>query len=796
MIDEFRLALRQLVNRPGFTVAAVLTFALGIGATTAIFSLVNSVMLKPLPYPEPADLVHVFEQRPDGGHNTVSGGAFKDWREHGRSFEYLAIYENARVNLTGTDTPERLEGLRVSANYLSVLGVQPMLGRGFSDGADTPGGENLTVLLTHRLWQNRFSGDRGAVGRTLALDGVAHTVIGVLPPGALMQDESFLVPNVVDGVPGTWTRSGHWRNVIGRLRQDVDREQAQAELRAIKQRMADEYPAFKQDWSVAVVPTQEVYASGIRTTLLVLLGTVVCVLLIACSNVSNLMLARAAGREQEMSVRRALGAGTSRIVRQVLAESLLLALAGCAAGLLVAALGVKLLGTMLTGMLPYVMPHALYPELDWRVLAFSVSLACGCGVLFGLLPALRSGRFDPAGAMKAGERGSQTVAKKRSQSLLLAAQFAFTLVLLIGAGLLLRSFALLLETEPGFRPQQAMAFDVSLPEAKYPDAESRVQVTDRLLQRIEAVPGVEAAGVTSYVPLSNRGATEFLSRVDQPFSADYVAGFESVSGAYDAALGLVLLQGRFISSDDNRTDAPRVLVVNERVARDLYPDQSPLGQQLRLLGEAWEIVGVVGSVRHQAVHVAPAPRVYSAYARSSWSTSIVVRSANPPLTLVESVRQAVLDVDPDQPIANVRTLEHAVRDSLARHRVTLTLLGIFAALAVVIACVGVYGVMAYTIRQREHELGIRSALGANRGAIVRLVMGGGLKSALIGIGVGLIAATALARFIETLLFEVRSDDPVVFASAISVLGLVAVLAVFVPARRAGRIDPMRALRDE
>lgn len=795
IFQDLRYAKRQLLNRPGFAIAVIVTFALGIGATTAIFSLVSSVMLQPLPYAEPERLVHVFEQRPDGGRNTVSGGAFMDWQEHSKSFEHIAIHENARMNLTAAGEPQRLSGLRVSAPFLAAHGIQPLLGRDFAAGEDLPAGNNQVIVLTHGLWLEQFNGSHDAIGKTLVLDEQPYTVIGVLPPRILLQDEArYLVPIVINGEPSTWTREGHWRIVTARLAPGVTLQQAEVELRTIKQRLNSEYASFKQDWSVMLMSVQDLYASGISATLYVLLATVLCVLLIACANVSNLMLARGSDRTREMSVRRALGASTGRIARQVLIESVLLALLGCAAGLVVAALGVQLLSNALNGMLPYDMPDALLPELDTRVLLFSIFVSTVCGVLFGLLPALRAARSNPAGSLKESERGSQSVEKKRSQFILLASQFAFALVLLIGAGLMLRSFAELLQAEPGFQPQQALAFDLSLPESRYPDSRSRAQAAERIVERIEALPGVEAAGVTSYVPLSNRGATEYLSRMDRPFSAEYVVGYEAVSGDYLGALGLDLVQGRFLTAGDNRDGAPRVLVINERIANDLYPGENPLGQQLRFFDNAWEIVGVVESVRHQAMHLDAAPRIYSAHIRSSWSTSVVVRTVISPDQLREAVRQAVQDVDVDLPIANVRTLESAVGESLARHRVTLILLAIFAGLALVIACVGVYGVMAYTVRQRERELGIRSALGAGRGDIIRLVMHSGLKPSLLGVLAGLFAAVLLARYLESLLFEVQSHDPVVFIAAVVSLMLITILAILVPARRAASIEPMQVLR--
>lgn len=792
-MNDIRFALRQMSRNPGFTAVALLTFALGIGAATAIFSMINSALIESLPYPEPDRLVRVFEKTPEGGLNAVSGGAFKDWKQQNASFEYLAVYEVARMNLTGAGIPERVAGLWVSSEFLSVLGVSPLIGRDFAADEDTVGGNNQVVLLTHRFWFERYGGDGGVIGKDMLLDQIPYTIIGVLPPHALLQDEPlYLVPNVIDGDPASWGREGHWRAVIGRLQPGVAMSGAVAELRTIKERLNAAYPSFKEEWSVDLVPIREIYAGSIRPTLFVLFGTVAFVLLIACTNVSNLLLARANNRSREMAVRAALGASSARIVRQLLVECLLLATLGCAAGLLLAAFGIRLLSRMVSEMLP----SALQPELDYNVLVFSIFVACGCGILFGLLPALRASKPNLTGAMKESERGAISGEKKRAQSALLGTQFAFTLVLLIGAGLLLRSFMLLLDTDPGFKPEKSLAFDVSIPETKYPDTESRLRLVDDLTARIAALPGVDSVGVTSFLPLSNNDATEMLSRADRPFSDDYHVGFEAVSGDYLRAVGMELLQGRFISPADNRTDAPRALVINSRIAHDLYPEGNPIGQRLRLFDEFWEIVGVVEPIRHRAMHVDPGPRVYAAHAYAMWSTSMVVRTPLSPTLLMESVTKAVQDVDPDQPIANVRTLEQAVRDSMANQRTTLILLGLFALVAIALACVGIYGVISYTIGQREREYGIRSALGASRHDIVRLVMEAGLKPSMLGMAAGLLVACALARFLESLLFEVKAHDPLVFVAAFFLLALVAALSILIPARRAARVEPVQALRQD
>jgi predicted permease len=486
LLQDIRYALRQLGKSPGFTAVAVITLALGIGANTAIFSVINSALLKPLPYPHAEQLVDVMETEPDGRPNgSISGGAYKDWRDHSSKFAQLAVYEDIRRNLTGAGTPERVTGLQVSAEYLSVLGIAPAVGRGFAASEAAVGGNNHVVLLTHSFWQSHFGGDAGVAGKTISLDQVPYTVVGVLPPRALWQDDvQFLIPEVVDA-PGTyWGRAGHWRRAVGRLLPGASSIEAQAELRLIKQQLAAQYPSWKDKWSVSVTPLQELFVVGTRPMLVLLLGAVALVLLIACANVSNLLLARGNARSREMAVRIALGAHKWRIVRQVLTESILLALSGCALGLVVAAFGVRLLTHMVAKQLPQI----LHPQLDTKVLLFSILVACSCGVLFGILPAWRAANADVNQAMKEAERGSASRSKRRSQSCLVISEFAFTLVLLIGAGLFLRSFIRVTETDLGFNPKQTVAFDLSFPGAKYPTDADRLRFTKDLIERIRHCP--------------------------------------------------------------------------------------------------------------------------------------------------------------------------------------------------------------------------------------------------------------------------------------------------------------------
>ena len=793
IFQDIRYGFRMLLKNPGFTIVAVLTLALGIGANTAIFSMINSVLIESLPYPDSQKLVQIFEAFPNYDRNSVAGGAFKDWYEHNTKFSYMAVYEYTQRNLTGDGPPQRVSGLMVSSEFLSVLGIKPILGRDFATGEDAVGGNNHIMMLTHKFWQNRYGSNPNIVGKNVLLDQVPYTIIGVLGPRALLQDdELYLIPDVIDGAGTFWGRAGHWRHVIGRMSPGVTVSEAEAELCGIKEQLNAEYPEFKRECTVNVVSLQEVYAGDARPTLVVLLGTVALVLLIACANVSNLLFARCNARTREMAIRAAIGARSWCIIRQMLVESLLLAFAGCFVGLILAISGVKLLTGMITGMVP----QMLYPELDINVLLFSICIACGCSVLFGILPALRASKPDLNNDLKETERGATSGSKRRSQSLMVVSEFAFTLVLLIGAGLFLRSFVRIIETDPGFNPRQTLAFDLSFPDAKYPKGEDRFRFIKELNERIAVLPGVESVGASSSLPFSLRGRTEQVSRMDKPPRTDYVAACDWVSGDYFSAVGIQLLRGRVITEADNQDGAPRVMVIDNTVVRDLYPDKDPIGQQIRFLGESWEVVGIAAPVHQYFLDYEPRPQVYIPQVYLPTHTSIVIRTALPPLTLAEAVRKTILEVDPDQPMANIRTLEHDIHKSLAAKRATLILLSFFAAVAVSLACIGIYGVISYSIGQRARELCIRFALGAQHRDIIWLVLKSGIKLSIIGIAVGLIIALALSRLLANLLYEVKTYDPLVFIASFCLLGIAAALSIYIPARRAAKTDPMEALRYE
>lgn len=796
LLQDLRIGARMLWKRPGFSLIAVLTLALGIGANTAIFSLVNSALIKSLPYPNVERVMNIWEAPARGGRGSVSAGIYKDWRTQSRQFSHIALVKELRLNLTGGGEPEHLSGLQVTTDFLSVLGVTPQLGRGFTPGEDMIGGNNRVVIFTNQYWNQRFGGDRGILGRTVSFNQQPYTVIGVLPPGALLQDDaSFLIPIVVDVNTDTvnWVRGYNCCSAIGRLAPGVSPSQAQAELLSIKEQFLAEYPDYKKDMRFAVIPMQQDLTGDLRPTLLILLGTVGMVLLIACANVSNLLLARGAARAREMAIRAALGASRGRIIRQLLIESLLLAFVGCGLGLAVAFAGVRLLTSMSTGMLPSLMR----PELDLSVLGFSLLLSIGCAFLFGLLPAFRASRPDLNEVLKETERGSMSVSRRRSQSILVVVEFALTLVLLVGAGLFMRSMIRLIHTDPGFNPKNTLAFDLTFSKSKYPKGEDQERLLSELNRRIAALPGVDSVGAATILPLSNRDRGGTVTRPDRPTQGAVGVRDDFVSGDYFTTMGVKLLRGRLFTEADNLKTSPRVMIIDAAVARDLYPGEDPIGKPIQYMSNTWEVVGVVSQVRHMVLNETPGSRIYGPRTHFSYPTSsIVIRASLPPAALTESVRKTIFDVDPEQPIANVRTLEQAVYKSLSTQRSTLTLIGVFASIALLLACIGVYGVMSYMVGQRTREISVRSALGAQRRDIIWLVLRGGLGLSLLGVGIGLIASFGLSRLIEKLLFEVNTHDPLVFAGSAAVLILVAIFSIYLPARKASRLDPIVALRSE
>jgi predicted permease len=802
IIGELRqdaiVGLRLLGRSPGFAVVSILTLALGIGANTAIFSALDAVLLRPLPYPAPDRLVEVFETLENGNPNSVSGGAYLDWRQHQTQFVALALLNPVTYNLRGRGTPERLTGVEASHELLQVLGVTPLLGRGFLPEDDRPGGRHDVVILTEELWRSRLGGDPSILDSTIVLDEVPRTVIGVLPRGAwLFREGAFFVPAVLE--PGTprARRAPHWAMVFGRLKPGVSLSQADAELKAIKRQLASEYPKFKQQWNVSLRPLPELIAGPSRPSLLILLGAVALVLLIACANVANLLLARACHREQEIALRAALGATGGRIVRQVLTESLVLATLGGVAGLAIAYWGVRLLRYLIVDMIPGAPP----PELDARVLAFSLLLIGVTGLLFGLFPALRARRPDVNDALKNGGKNATAGGRQRAQSTLVIAEVALTVVLLTSAGLLLRSLANTASVDPGFEPGRALAFDVSLPEATYDAPEKSLAYSTALLARLRALPGVDAAGTGMAVPFTSGGFGEYFRRPNGAEERDALLGrMDFVSPGYLEALGMRLISGRSLTDADNRLKGPSVTVISASTARAFFPDSKAIGdaigQQLIVGGDTWQIVGIVADKVDLRLDAELRPFAYMPQAFNPGQFSVVVRTSLPPLELVNSVQRELRSLDAGVALANPRALDQAMTGSMMQRRIVLTLVGAFAAGALVLAAIGLYGVMAYSVVMRRREICIRMALGAVRHDVLRHVLHDGVRLVAVGLAIGIAGALGVTQLLTSQLYQVRSYDPLVILGTMASVAGIALFACWMPAWRATRFDPIAALRND
>jgi predicted permease len=791
-MHDLRYAFRQLLKSPGFTIVAALTLAIGIGANTAIFSTLDAALFRPLPYPHPEQLVQVFEKRSDGGTNSVSGGAFKDWSDHNAAFDSLTLVGEVRSNLRSESSPVRLDGIEVSHDFFRVLGIQPLLGRNFFPSDDQSGGDNNVIILTEELWRSRFGANPDIIGTPLILDDVPRTVIGVAPAGAwFFRDAQFFVPAVLAPNTDRSIRAGHWANVYGRLKSGMTVEQGGQDLRGVKQRLQDQYPVWKKDWSVTVESLPKKLTEETRPALLVLLAAVVLVLVIACANVANLLLARASDRGQEIALRAALGASSARLVRQMLTESLLLAALGGGLGILLSFWGIDVLRQLTADFLP----PSMTPQIDGHVLAFSVGLTALTGVLFGLLPAWHFRRPDLNHALKNGGRGATAGGRQRTQSALVVAEVALTVVLLAGAGLLFRSLVKTATVDLGFEPQRVLAFDLSLPATTYKTAEERLAFTRSALERIRALPSVEAAGTGLAVPFAGGGYGEYIGRPNQPDNLT-LGRIDFISEGYLEALGTRLLSGRRLEAADNRIGGPRVAVVNQTTIQTFFKTDNPIGEAVTFNGQVWKIVGVIADIPDRKLDGAARPRVYCPYAFRTNDYSVVVRTSLTPMTLVSDIRTALQQLDPGLPIANPRALDQAMAESMTERRLILGLIGAFALTALLLACIGLYGVMAYSVVLRRRELCIRLALGAAPKVVRTLVLRDGLRLALLGLAVGLVGAYAGARLISAMLFGVSAHDPAVLGSVAVILALVAVIACWIPALTASRSDPMDALRAE
>ena len=810
LLQDLRFGLRMMRKNPGFSLIAILTLALGIGATSAIFSVVNAVLLRPLPFPEPDRLMvySAFEQDSRHGRiNALTGSVLVEWRNRCSSCVQMAAYIEAQPgNLTGGAEPERVRIARITENLFATLGVRPLLGRTFlpeeigrpSSGGDDQQNNSTVVILSYGLWQRRFGADPSVIGKTVKVEGDVCAVVGVMPEG-------FKFPDEADAwLPITLSPMRNDLNLIARLQPRVTPAQAQAELTTLAHRLQQEASQKNRTLHANLIPLQEQIVGDVRSALLIFLGAVSFVLLIACANVANLLLARAATRQKEMAVRAALGASRLRIIRQLLTESLLLALAGGVFGLWLAS-GVL---ELLVAFAPQGVPRLTAIRIDPWVLGFTLWLSTLTGIIFGLAPALQASRLDLNTALKeGGTRGTGSGSHHLLRSLLVVAEVSLALVLLIGAGLLLKSFMRLRETKLGFNPDRVLTASVALPQADYPTTAKAKVYADQSLARLAVRPEVQAVGVVNSLPLSQAGViirgvlgVEGESRERPGVLASKVA----VSADYFRALGIPLLQGRAFNERDT-ADSPGALI-SESLARQLWPHESALGKRIdiNLPGETWrEVVGVVGDVRQLSLKTPLAAVIYEPYSQVSdklrsflGEITFVIRTTAEPQNFITTLQSELQAVDKELPLHNVATMEQVVAQQVTDPRFYTLLLGSFSALALILSAAGIYSVISYSVTQRTHEIGIRLALGARAGNVQRLIMGQGMTLALLGVALGLGGAFAATRLLRGLLYDLSATDPLTFVGVALLLALIALLACWIPARRATKVDPLIALRHE
>ncbi|HTA68793.1 MAG TPA: ABC transporter permease [Bryobacteraceae bacterium] len=798
-----RFAIRVLWRSPSFSGIALLALVLGIGANTAIFSVVNAVLLRPMPFRDPSRLVLVWEASPRTSKKNVANPQnLADWQKRNRSFEKMAAYVpfQQTMSLTGDGTPDEVPGNYATRDFFSILGVQPILGRDFLPEEDVSGDKNNVALISEGLWRRRYGADPGILGKKLILRGTPTTVVGVLPASFRFPDVKADIWELIHLDPQA-KRGGRFLAPIARLKAGVSIEQAQAEMNIITAELARENPAFDTKWGASVIPLRENFTGELRTPLLVLLGAVGLVLLIACANVANLMLMRSSARQREMAIRTSLGAGRARIIRQLLVESTILGSMGGLLGLLFAVWAKDGLLAMLPDDMSVAKVNSV--TIDHNVLAFTAIASLGTGLLFGLLPALRASRPDLSDTLKEGGRAvSASLSRNRMRAALVAGEMALALMLLIGAGLLIKSFVRLENVAPGFQPDRILSLRIGLTSARYGNLQKTSDGLRDILHRIEQVPGVSSVGSIQWPPLSGLGSATGFSVAGRPTPKpgdEPVTGVSIVTPGYFATMSIPLIKGRLFS-DRDRAGAPQVTIVSQSLARQQLPGVDPIGQRLFVQWgrqTPYEIVGVVGDIKHDGLDKESAPNVYFPDAQEpNGGGTLVIRTGADPMKLAPVIEQVIHGYDKDQAIADIQPLDVFLSKSVARPRFQSVLLASFAALALLLAAIGTFGVMSYSVAQRAHEIGIRVALGAQRDQVLRLVVGQGLVLALIGTAAGMAGAFVLTRYLRALLFNVSPTDASIFIAVPVVLCAVALGASYFPARKAAGVDPIAALRYE
>jgi predicted permease len=808
LLKDIRYGVRGLLKHPAFTALVVITLALGIGATTAIFSVVNTVLLRPLPYAQADRIVAIQELDPSGRRVQVTPANFLDWRAQNTVFEHLAAIFTRPANLALADEAERIDIAVTSANFFSVFGTEPQQGRFFIP-ADEQAGHAPIVVISDALWQRRFGGDPNLVGKTITLDGQSYTVVGIAPPRFQYPDKTDawlpplrLAPALNSTMDVTQVRGLGFLSAVALLKPGVPLSQAAAEMETITARLRQEYPDTNNRRFNRVVSLHKHLVGETSSVLWLLFGAVGFVLLIACANVANLLLASAASRQKEMAIRATLGASRWRVMQQLLTESTMLAIAGGASGLLLALWGVAIMAKLL----PQDFPRAAEITVDWRVLIFTLAASVLTGMLFGLAPALALSKTDVNESLKESGRGSSASRRhNRLRNLLIVAEVALSIVLLVGAGLLFRSFLQLRSINAGFTPLQVLTARLSPSGAKYRRDADYMSFYSQVMQRISAAPGVQAVGVINTLPLEKGPTAGFRIEGRQLLTPDKWPGanYRSVSSDYFRVMNIPLLQGRVFNEHDTES-APLVMIVNQALARRDFPNVNPVGKRINLgnndpSGQPvwWEIVGVAADVRSLELREEPAPEFYlSALQDTFTGMSVVIRGSVEPASLASAVRHAVTEVDKSASVSDINTMEQVVAESVTQPRFNLFLLGLFACVALMLSAAGIYGVTAYSVTQRTHEFGIRMALGAQVRDVLKMILGQGMALIAIGITLGLVGSFALTRLMKKLLFGVSATDPFTLIAITLLLALVALLACYIPARRATKVDPLTALRYE